>query len=85
MQYSEIFFSFHQKMFDDSKYRLWVHVTPRRGGSNEYPQSMFWTKNKKNRHTPANLSVTVEKWGIRGYTFYGSVFLMCVRVAILLL
>ena len=21
------------------------------GGSNEYPQSMFWIKNKKNRHT----------------------------------
>ena len=27
---------------------------PRRGGSNEYPQSMFWSKNKKNRYTPAN-------------------------------
>ena len=26
---------------------------PRRGGSNEYPQSMFWSKNKKNRNTPA--------------------------------
>ena len=26
---------------------------PRRGGSNEYPQSMFWSKNKKNRLTPA--------------------------------
>ena len=25
----------------------------RRGGSNEYPQSMFWSKNKKNRYTPA--------------------------------
>ena len=25
---------------------------PRRGGSNEYPQSMFWSKNKKNRYTP---------------------------------
>ena len=23
----------------------------RRGGSNEYPQSMFWSKNKKNRYT----------------------------------
>ena len=29
---------------------------PRRGGSNEYPQSMFWIKNKKNRYTPANPS-----------------------------
>ena len=26
---------------------------PRRCGSNEYPQSMFWSKNKKNRYTPA--------------------------------
>ena len=31
---------------------------PRRGGSNEYPQSMFWNKNKKNRYTPANLVLT---------------------------
>ena len=27
---------------------------PQRGGSNKYPQSMFWSKNKKNRYTPAN-------------------------------
>ena len=27
---------------------------PRRGGSNEYPQSMFWSKRKKkNKYTPA--------------------------------
>ena len=32
---------------------------PRRGGSNEYPQSMFWSKNKKNRYTPANPSFTL--------------------------
>ena len=29
---------------------------PRRGGSNEYPQSMFWSKNKKNSYTPAKPS-----------------------------
>ena len=28
---------------------------PRPGGSNEYAQSMFWSKNKKNRYTPAVL------------------------------
>ena len=28
---------------------------PRRGGSNEYPQSMFWSKKKKNRYTPVLL------------------------------
>ena len=27
---------------------------PQRGGSNEYPQYMFWSKNKKNRYSPAN-------------------------------
>ena len=26
---------------------------PRRGGSDEYPQSMFWIKNRINRYTPA--------------------------------
>ena len=26
---------------------------PHRGSSNEYPQSMFWSENKKNRYTPA--------------------------------
>ena len=25
---------------------------PRRGGSNEYPQSMFWSRNKKNNVYP---------------------------------
>ena len=33
--------------------------TFRRGGSNEYPQSMFWSKNKKNRYTPANPSFSI--------------------------
>ena len=29
---------------------------PRRGGSNEYLQSMFWSKNKKTSYTTANPS-----------------------------
>ena len=32
---------------------------PRGGGSNEYPQCMFWSKNKKNRYTPAYPSFTI--------------------------
>ena len=31
----------------------------RRGGSNEYPQSMFWSKNKKSRSTPAYPSFSI--------------------------
>ena len=56
---------FHQKNFDiflifaqniDCGYTL---EPPRRGGSNEYPQSMFWSKNKKNRYTHAYPSFTI--------------------------
>ena len=57
--------SFQQKKFDiflifakniDCGYTL---EPPHRGGSNEYPQSMFWSKNKKNRFTPAYPSFTI--------------------------
>ena len=65
MQYTEIFKvlkteNFQGKSFDiflifaqniDCGYTL---EPPRRGGSNEYLKSMFWSKNKKNRYTPAN-------------------------------
>ena len=59
---------FHSKIFDifliyaqniDCRYTL---DPPRRGGSNEYPQSMFLSKNKKNRiplHTPIFLYKSV--------------------------
>ena len=70
MQYTEIFSplkieNFQLKNFDiflifaqniDCGYTL---EPPRRGGSNEYPQSMFWSKNKKNRYTPANPSFAI--------------------------
>ena len=56
---------FHWKNFDiflifaqniDRGYTL---EPPQRGGSNECPQSMFWSKNKKNRYTPAYPSFTI--------------------------
>ena len=39
-----------------------------RGGSNEYPQSMFWSKNKKNtcRYTPAISQFCYIKVGNEG-------------------
>ena len=66
MQYTEIFFfsnknrNFQKKMFDIflifAKKNNVDHVhtlePPHRGGSNEYPQSMFWSKNNKYRCTP---------------------------------
>ena len=48
------FFFFAQNI--DCEYML---EPTQRGGSNEYPQSMFWSKNKKNRHTPANPSFNI--------------------------
>ena len=42
----------------------------------EYPRSMFWSKNKKNRYTPVYPSFAIQKWGLRGYTFHGHVFLV---------
>ena len=53
-------------------------VGRRRGGSNEYPQCMIWSKNKKIRYTPAHhsFSTLYIKWGLRGYTLHGHVLLM---------
>ena len=36
---------------------------PRWGGSNEYPQFMFWAEIRKLMYTPVNPSFTIEKWG----------------------
>ena len=44
----DIFLIFAQNI--DCGYTL---EPPRRDGTNEYPQSMFWSNNKKNRYTPA--------------------------------
>ena len=32
---------------------------PRRGGSNEYPQSMFWAEIRETMYTPVNPSLTI--------------------------
>ena len=53
-KFFDIFLIFAQNI--DFGYTL---EPPQRGGSNEYQQSMFWSKNKKNRYTPANLSFTI--------------------------
>ena len=53
-KFLDIFLIFAQNI--DFGYTL---EPPRRGGSNEYPQSMFWSKNKKNRYTPAYPSFAI--------------------------
>ena len=39
---------------------------PRRGGSNEYPQSMFLSRNKKNNVYPRKLQFYYIKVGFKG-------------------
>ena len=46
MKFFDIFLIFAQNI--DCGYTL---EPPQRGGSNEYPQSLFWSKNKKNIYT----------------------------------
>ena len=73
MQYKELFKvvkkkeNFQLKFFDiflifakniDYRYTL---EPPRGGGFNEYPQSMFWNRNKKNRYTPAYPNFAIYK------------------------
>ena len=49
---------------------------PHLGDSNEYPQSMFWSKNKKKMYTPVNPSFTISKWDVRGSSLHAVVFVI---------
>ena len=65
----DIFLIFAQNI--DCGYTL---EPPWRCGSNEYPQFMFWCKNKKNRYTPAYPSFAIKKWGLRGVSIARTCF-----------
>ena len=47
---------------------------PRQGSSDEYPQSLFWNKNKKNKYTSANPSFLYIKVGLNGAYFSWTCF-----------
>ena len=51
---------------------------PRRGGSNEYPQSMFFIRNKKNNVYPCKPQFYYMK-GLKGSKLYRHVFVMCYK------
>ena len=63
MQYTEIIFSCKNKKFHWKKFDVFNKIAqnidcgytelPQQGSSVEYPQSIFWIENKKNRYTPA--------------------------------
>ena len=50
---------------------------PRRGGSNEYLQSMFIAEIRKIMCTPVNSSFIILKWGLRRSKLYRYVFVVC--------
>ena len=49
---------------------------PGRGGSNEYPQSMFLTGIRKLMYTHVNPKFTVSKWDLTGSKLYRRVFVV---------
>ena len=51
-----------------SKNRLWVH------DSNEYPQSMFWSKKKRKIGIPLHTLVLLYKSGVQGGIHYMDMF-----------
>ena len=75
MKDSDIFTYFY------SKYRFGFSLEPpRQSGSNEYPQSMFLSRNKKNNVYPCKSQFYYIKVGLRGSKLYGFVFLMLMRL-----
>ena len=73
----DIFLIFAQNI--DCGYTL---EPPRRGGSNEYPQSMFGAKIRKIGIPLQPPVFFYVKVGLRGYTIHGHVFLMLSKVEI---
>ena len=55
---------------------------PRRGGSNEYPQSMYLSRNKKNNVYPCKPQFYYIKVGLRGSELYRYVFVMMFQLCI---
>ena len=51
---------------------------PRRGGSNEYPQSMCWAKIRKNNVYPCKPQFNYVKVGFKGSKLYRHVFVMVI-------
>ena len=82
IQYNGIFYGYKNEKFHMKKCYLFVTFgrnwdcwyslePPHRGGSNEYPQSMFYSRNKKNNVYPCK-----PQWGLWGSKLHRHVFVM---------
>ena len=74
MKNTDIFHIFVQNI--DCGYSL---EPPRRGGSNEYPQSMFLSRNKKNNVYPCKPQFYYIKVGFKGVR----IIYVCIRDGVL--
>ena len=63
----------------DCRYSL---EPPRRGGSNEYPQSRFWSRNNKNNVYPCKPQFYYIKVGFKGSKLYRYVFVMLNKIQV---
>ena len=80
MQYTEIVLSSKNEHFQYKRFDIFLMFAqniaecgstlepPRRGGSNEYPQSMFWSKKKKIGN-PCIPQFCFIKVGFKGWSF----------------
>ena len=70
VQYTAIFHGCKNDNFSDENFNIFLIFAqnidcgytlepPQGGGSNEYPQSMFWGKNKKNMYTRVNPTFSI--------------------------
>ena len=87
-KYRKNFTSKNRKFSDKKKTLIFFHISaqnidcgyslepPRRGGSNEYPQSMFLCRNKKINVHPCKPQFYYIKVGFKGVKLYRRVFVM---------
>ena len=78
----QIYWKFYHQKMKKIRYIFWYFsyfCSKHRGGSNEYPQSMFLSRNKKIMCTPINPSFTIYKW-VQGGQHYIGMFWWCVQV-----
>ena len=67
MQYTEISKVLKKENYHQKKFCYFFLIIAQNIDSNEYPQSLFWSKNKKNSYTPCKSQFFYIKVGMRWY------------------
>ena len=75
----QIYWKFYHQKNENFQIKFWYFsyfCSKRRGGSNEYQQSMFLSRNKKNNVYPCKPQFYYIKVGFKGAKLYRYVFVM---------